>query len=254
MSSNKGAWVEEFRYQISLAESIWKSSIQGKGRIAFVLLDNVIEFMSKCYLKVVKRIVGTGKNKISPNQWHDTSRYFDQLISTMRNHSPLPSNILDSIEQYHLVRNDLYHTSSPMEVPYSQFKEELKNTIVTFEVLFGEVYSSSFIDIDAAIHEKPTLEDLIEIVGSQHIRVNFTESWPLSQWIRIIIHGYTKFLGDTPDYRQIEHSLAISNQATSESRIRAALRKLKFDGDINENSDGLYSLTNQGLIRTLKQR
>lgn len=254
MSSNKGAWVEEFRYQISLAENTWKSSIDGKGRIAFVLLDNVIEFMSKCYLKVVRGLVGKGKKQINPTKWFDISRHFDELIGAMRIHSPIPPSTLDSVEQNHLNRNDLYHTSTPMEVPPKLFATELGNAIEIFETLFNESFTSSIIDVDSVFHGKPALETLFSTVGGQHVRVDYRGSWALSQWIRVIIYGYVR-LGITPIYDQIEHSLAISNQATEESKIRGALRKLRFDHDISENtSSETYSLTEDGLDRTMKQR
>ena len=249
-------WVAEFGFQISLAESIWKSCILGKERIAFILLDNVIEFMSKCYLMVVQKLVGKRKkNKITLDEWDDISRYFGELMATMRVHSPIQHSTIDSIETHHDARNILYHTSMPMAVTGAQFKIELKNAIEVFQVLYDKPYKSILIDVDATLHGKPVLEDVINIVGkNEFVRIQFLGNWSLKQWIRVIIHGYVSTLGITPSIDQIQHSLAISNQAEERSQIDQALRNLKHDNDVKKVGSGLYSLTKDGLKRTLRNR
>ncbi|MGV9169369.1 MAG: hypothetical protein ACOC38_05435 [Promethearchaeia archaeon] len=241
-------WIDEFKQQISLAESIWKSDIPGHERIAFLLLDNSIEFMSKCYLKVIRNLVGTKKrHKISSNDWEEISRYFGYLMDTMKQRSPIPSQTIESIKAYHTVRNDLYHTSIPMAVTKSQFRDELKNTVEVFESLFRTKYESELIDVPAVLHKRPSLEDAISVVtGNQYVRVDIPDDWFLSQCIRVIIHGYTSLLGLLPTYEQIEHTLAISNRPTPKHKIRQGIRNLKYRGHIREQTEGEYSLTSEG--------
>jgi len=247
--------IEEFESQINLAENIWRTNLPGKERVSFVLLDNVIEFMSKYYLKVVRKLVGKGKNKISPNDWDDISRFFPRLVNVMKNHSPIPHPTLDIIKSNHDMRNDLYHASVPMAVNRSLFLSELRCAIEAFETLYRKRFNSSVIDVDSILRGKPVLETLLTVVGSdQYIRVDYSETWPLMQWIRVIIHGYISLLGVTPGIDQMMHSLAISNQPTDDKKVRQSIHKLKFDGDVKEASPGLYSLTQEGLEKTLRNR
>lgn len=249
-------WIDEFEQQISLAESVWKSDILGHERIAFILLDNSIEFMSKCYLKVIRNLVGTRNNhKISPNKWENISRYFGYLMDTMKQHSPIPHQTIDSIKTYHKVRNDLYHTSYPMAVTENQFRDELKNVIEVLECLFNTAYESRIIDVAAVLHKRPSLDDVISVVKEdQYIRVDISDSWSLSQIIRVIIHGYTSSLGVLPTYGQIEHTLAISNKPTEDKKIRQAISNLKHRGHIKEHGGGNYSMTTTGKNTTEKLR
>lgn len=249
-------WTDEFQFQISLAESIWKSNLLGKERIAFVLLDNIIEFMCKAYLKVALDLVGKSKHhKITLNDWDDISRYFDKLIACMKQFSPIPKSILDSVEIYHQVRNDLYHTSMPMAVTPAQFKDELKNAISVLEILYKLTYSSSAIDVDFELHGKPSLDEIVSVVGSgQSVRISHNADWPLAQWVRVAVYGYASLLGRTPNVNEIQHTLTISHQPTDDAKVRQCLYKLKYDDEVEEVKDGTYSLTKIGFQAALRNR
>ena len=249
-------WTKEFQFQISLAESIWKSTLLGKERIAFILLDNIIEFMCKTYLKVARGLVGKSKlHKITLNDWDDISRHFDNLIASMKQHSQITGSVLDSIEMYHQVRNDLYHTSMPMAVTPEQFKDELKNAIAVFEILYQLAYSSSIIDVESQLHGKPSLDEIVTVVGDgQSIRINHGGDWPLAQWIRVAIYGHVALLGNTPSMQKIQHTLAISNQPTRELKVRQCLHKLRHDKDVEKLADGTYSLTKNGAETVKRNR
>ncbi|MFO7837786.1 MAG: hypothetical protein R6V83_14175 [Candidatus Thorarchaeota archaeon] len=165
----------------------------------------------------------------------------------MKKHSPIPPKTIESIKAYHQVRNDLYHTSIPMAVTKSQFRDELKNAIEVFEILFNAKCESSIIDVPAVLHKRPSLQDAISVVtGDQYVRVDIPDNWSLSQCIRVIIYGYTSSLGLLPTYQQIEQALAISNRPTPKDKIRQGNHNLKYRGHIKEPTEGKYSLTSEG--------
>ena len=248
MAKRLKPWTEEFRFQISLAENVWDSKMPGKERIAFVLLDNVIEFMCKCYLKVAKRLVGTGAKKpIDPNKWEKISYRHPELIKAMRTHSSIPPVTLDSIEEYHRVRNDLYHTSQPMSVAPSFFKEELRNTVDTLYVLFGEKYQTIVMDLADLLDDRPQLENLVKIAGPENaVRVDYEGEWSLSQWVKVVIYGHAIKLGNNPTFQQILHSLQISHRTPPKQVLQQCLRNLRKSKQVTKTTTDTFSLNPKG--------
>ena len=137
-------WISEFVELIELSENLFNGTLESGSRIAIVLLDNCVEFMYKAYLRIVKQVVGTGKSKpIKPNDWEsEISRRFDKLIDAMKTHSILPHDIIDESYHYHQIRNELYHTGTPMKVFDKIFKEHRKIVLKILQILFNHSYKT----------------------------------------------------------------------------------------------------------------
>lgn len=159
-------WLSEFKELIDLSVTLFGGKHESGSRIAVVLLDNCVEFMYKAYLRIVKQVVGTKKkHRITPNEWEsETSRRFDKLAKAIETHSKLPKDLIDDSLLYHSIRNELYHTDTPMKTSDKVFREQLNLVLEILDGLFEIDYSQSRIATLTITEKHPILKAAISQV------------------------------------------------------------------------------------------
>ncbi|MFW9889389.1 MAG: hypothetical protein ACFFER_14470, partial [Candidatus Thorarchaeota archaeon] len=132
-------WILEFKELIDLSVTLFEGHLKSGERIAVVLLDNCVEFMYKAFLRVKKRVVGTGKkHTITHDDWETkVSRRFDELAKAVKENSKLADDLIEESKHYHLIRNNLYHTDTPTKPVDGVFQEQLKLVLKILETLYG---------------------------------------------------------------------------------------------------------------------
>jgi len=247
-------WIAEFKEIIDLSVSLFTGNLESGSRIAVVLLDNCVEFMFKAYLRVKKRVVGTGKKyAIKPNEWESkVSRQFNKLADAMRAHSKLSHDLIDEAEHYHTIRNDLYHTGTPVKTGDAVFKEQLKVVLKILQSLYSTKHSPKSVKLNIADASQPSPEDRLKSTvktmpgNPQALNLNLPRKISFAQIIRIILYGQQKIVGAYGSVKRIAEILALNMQPSDEKKICATLAELKQRNQVTED-EGVFALTDFGL-------
>ena len=246
-------WITEFTEIIDLSLGLFKSDFESGSRVAVVLLDNCVEFMFKAYLRVKKHVVGSGKKyPIKYNEWEsETSRRFDKLLEAMKNHSNLSQDLIDEADHYHTIRNELYHTATPVKTSDSVFKEQLKLTLKILERLYSVKHKVKAADLDIGDFGKGTPEQMLDSIikpmpgNPKALNLNVHKNTSFSQIIRIVLYGFQKIVGNYASVDQLFEMLRLNMKSASEKRIRATLAELKQRKHVEEK-EKVFILTDLG--------
>lgn len=252
-------WIAEFKEIIDLSVSLFTGNFESGSRIAVVLLDNCVEFMFKAYLRVKRRIVGTGrKHAIKPNEWESkVSRRFDKLTDAMRAHSKLSHDLVDEAEHYHAIRNDLYHTGTPVKASDTVFNEQLKLVLKILQDLYSIKHKVKLVNLDIENASDFSPEKRLEVAvkampgNPQALRLNLPEKVSFAQMVRIILYGQQKIVGAFASAKRIAEILVLNMLPADEKKIRMALAELKQRRHVTEN-EGVFILTDLGFLALME--
>ena len=82
-------------------------------RIAMISIDNAVEATLKTYITLNRRTL-----RISYKTYKDAIRKFPAMLDLLHNHCPekISADELDAIEMFHMIRNNLYHQGTGINV------------------------------------------------------------------------------------------------------------------------------------------
>ncbi|MFW9873694.1 MAG: hypothetical protein ACFFG0_11360 [Candidatus Thorarchaeota archaeon] len=117
-----------------------KESAEDKNfdfRIAMISIDNAVEVTLKTFITLNRRTL-----RIGYKTFKDAMRKFPAMLDLLLNHCPekISADELDAIEMFHMIRNNLYHQGTGINVDreiverYSVVAEELISRLFDVEV------------------------------------------------------------------------------------------------------------------------
>lgn len=106
-------------------------------RLAIISIDNSVELMIKTFLGLPKRI---NRLKITRKEYDDFTESFPKLLDALETHAPdkIIGIDLGEIEQYHRLRNQLYHQGNGLTVDKTNVEIYAELANLLFKNLFGQ--------------------------------------------------------------------------------------------------------------------
>jgi len=243
-------WLEHVVEQLCIADTLASSKAITGRRLAFILVDNSVEYMLKAFgdTKLVGQVVKSCPNPAQIGKQLNMTEW--KKVKDQRNFSLLLDWILPNvttslttgtINPYHDTRNALYHQSSPLSVEQKQFEDYLglarQALADLFTVSFDEkgwkmrrqnVENSLFRGQQPRMVLFSTTEDSLAKIETNVVLKN-TEA------IQVSIHGLGKKLGRPPIMDELEKSLNYSGyhvdqleSQVSQLRKRGVITKAKL--------------------------
>lgn len=102
-------------------------------RIAMISIDNAVEAIIKIFITLNRRTI-----RISYKTYKDGTRKFPAMLDLLLNHCPekISADELDAIEMFHMIRNNLYHQGTGINVD--------REIVERYSVVAGELISRLF--------------------------------------------------------------------------------------------------------------
>lgn len=104
-------WLDDLVEQIATSMVLAESGTETGGRLAFIIVDNAVEFLLKAYVESETQLVGHNR-VISKQDWERKKESFPQVLQFV--YSQFTISVPESdIVSWHNVRNKLYHEGKP---------------------------------------------------------------------------------------------------------------------------------------------
>ncbi|MFC1690871.1 hypothetical protein ACFL0W_01710 [Nanoarchaeota archaeon] len=125
---SKTPWIHGIIDTLTGAKLILNSSIEGRNRLALILLDSGLEIGFKDYLTYIE-----GIKKIDPN----ALRNREALHKIVKKKTNFPKSIWESIDYFYVIRCGLYHEDSGKTITNKGILDFFNLLIHIFDTLFS---------------------------------------------------------------------------------------------------------------------
>ncbi len=240
-------WVEHVVEQLCIADILASSKAVTGRRLAFVLVDNCVEYMLKAFgdTKLVGQVVKSCPNpaqignQLSMTKWKSIKdeRNFGLLLDWI-----LPnvttSLTTGTINPYHDTRNALYHQSSPLSVEQKQFEDYLGLAKQALACLFAVSFDEKGWKMRRQNVENSLLRGqqprmvLFSTTEDGLVKIEANVVLKNTEAIQAAVHGLGKKLGRPPAMDELEKALNYSGYHVDQ--LESQVRQLKKRGVITQ--------------------
>jgi hypothetical protein len=246
-------WLADAIEQICLGDLLAETKEGFGRRFAMIAIDNSIEYALISYVEVFKRLVGGHiPGGIEQKAWIEKRRYFEQMLDYVASKEPGLSKYVDNIKRFHRMRDDLYHSGTPLTVNESTVKEYSEIAKRVLELLFSINYGDNewrgkldqvrrLIVGDTKAVENKDVITFERAAGVVKYSTSLTIKTPSA--IRFILHGYALVEGREPTSDEVERSLRLSGNTASKEVIASRIAEMRAKGLIYS---GRFSLKEKG--------
>jgi len=229
-------WLEDVIEQICIARILRDSKTVSGRRLAMILVDNVVEFV----IKVYGESIIPGK-LLSRKEWEEKKRHFEELVSQV-----IPKTKVVSYQQqildYHKMRNDLYHGTTPLSVEPDKINGYIDIAHRILELIFGftmtgEEWKRRTERTQAILLPKVEKKRLVNFFNTDDglaemqtdIKLKDTEA------ILLMIYGFALKTGKVPEnIGQLGKCLNYSGHPIKQERLSVNISHLRHANKINK--------------------
>lgn len=236
-------WLSDAIEQIVLGDILANSNISFGRRFALIAIDNSVEYALICYVEVYKRLVGGHiAGGIPKNDWEKKKNHFDDLLTCVVSIEPKLATHKDDISRFHGIRNDLYHTGTPLTVnestvaSYSRIAKEALNILFSLNFDDNEWinYTGKVKDIFSNRTDTIATKDIVVFERMNGVIKYTTTLVPKTPTaILLIIHGYSLLEGREPSQDELVTSLKLSGISTSRAVSASRVAEMRAKGLIH---------------------
>jgi len=125
---NPSPWITGVIDGLTATRLILNTNIEGRNRLALILLDSTLEVSFKYYLTYVKRIRGLPDS---------TLRYREELHKIVKKHTNFSTDVWDAIDYFYERRSELYHEDAGKTLPDKSIFDFFELVIAIIDQLFS---------------------------------------------------------------------------------------------------------------------
>ena len=206
-------WLGDVIEQLGAAQILSKARFDAGKRLAFILIDNAIEFMLKAYgdIRLVDHILPNPPDptlvgrKLHKGQWESVKNNFNIIMDWVLPNSPT-SVSSSKISPYHDMRNTLYHKALPLTVDLTKVNEYLEVSKQLFRDLFGVAlkeneWKARIASISNALLREEIFKPVFFSKTNGHVRVESAIPLQNTQAILLAMYGLQGKLGERPHWK-----------------------------------------------------
>jgi hypothetical protein len=229
-------WLEDVIEQICIARILRDSKTTSGRRLSMILVDNAIEFVIKVH----------GENIIPPKvltrkEWDEKKRHFEELVNLV-----IPRTKASSYQQeildFHRVRNDLYHGTTPLSVEPDKINRYIEITCGVLESvcrfsMTEEEWKERTEGIQAILRPQVEKKGLVSFYNTDDGLAKFQTGLELKDTdaILLMIYGFTLKTGKPPESaEQLGKCLNYSGHQIRMERLRVNIAHLRSANKINK--------------------
>jgi hypothetical protein len=230
-------WLEDTIDQVVLGEVLAKSSVTCGPRFGLIAVDNAVEFMLVAYVEIQARLVGKPKPLGIPRkEWEETKRQFPSLLSYVVLKEAKLLALQHEISGFHDIRNDLYHTGTPITVSERRVKQYSAKARECLDILFGISFTqenwadyltkvaSVLCDESQSVSPRPSI---VFQSDNDLVKVSNLTGATTRQAIMLVLHGFGTLKGKPPTRAQLSESLARSGQSVLPKNLSNRISDLR---------------------------
>jgi len=229
-------WLEDVIEQICIARILRDSKTISGRRLSMILVDNVVEFV----IKVHGESIIPGK-LLTRKEWEEKKRHFEELVSQVIRKTKVAS-YQQQILDYHKMRNDLYHGTTPLSVEPDKINGYLGIAHRILELIFGftmteEEWKRRAELTQALLHPKVEKKKLVNFSNTNDglakmqtdIKLKDTEA------ILLMIYGFALKTGKAAEnIEQLGKCLNYSGHPIKQKRLSVNIAHLRKAKKINK--------------------
>jgi hypothetical protein len=228
-------WLDDVTEELCIASILRDSKTVSGLRLAMILVDNVIEFVIKVH----------GENiipsKVTPRKdWEEKKRHFEELVGLViprTKASAYQQQILD----YHKIRNDLYHGSTPLTVAPDKINDYMDIARKLLDLIFGftmkdEEWKRKTGFTGASLVPKAEKKGLVNFTTTEDGLAKMVTNTRLKDTdaILLMIYGSLLKIGRPPmNNEELGRSLNYSGHPIKQGRLAVNIAHLRTAKKIN---------------------
>ena len=237
-------WLDDVTEELCIASILRDSKTISGLRLAMILVDNVVEFIIKVHGEDI--IPGQGK-VLTRKEWEEKKRHFEELVGLVIPRTPA-SAYQQQIVDYHRIRNDLYHGSTPLTVTPDKINNYMKVARKLLELIFGftmkdDEWERKTAFTEALLVPKGDKKGLVNFAATDDGLVKMTTDVRLTDTdaIQLMIYGFLWKTGSAPnDIEELGKGLNYSGHSIKQDLLSVKISQLRKAKKINT---GELSLT-----------
>lgn len=248
-------WLDDLVEQIATSMVLTECGTETGKRLAFIIVDNAVEFLMKAFVESEARIVGHGK-PISKKDWENKKHYFEQVLDVVYGHFTITASRTD-ILAYHDVRNDLYHQGKPLSAnstaisSYTTLLKIMLKDLHGFDMKSDDWIKRALLVSKKIAHEETISSKKVIKYVNQNGLLRFETDLDLKDTLAIChaIYEYSIHNGREPNIDDIELILAMSGHPLERNVIQKRISHLRNNGKLIKTKRMLTS----NAVRELKK-
>ena len=225
-------WLDDLLEQVATATVLADSKTETGKRLAFIIVDNAVEFLMKGYVESESQLVGFGR-PITRADWENKKKYFEQVLDVVFGNFTVTASRTD-ILSYHDVRNKLYHEGKPLSVSPNTISKYINQLLTLLNDLHhyrltDDQWRKKAYDVSQMIAQKEAQTKTVITYSNVNGQTRFKTDVTMmdTEAIMHAIHAYSHYFGSGPSLDEIELILNRSSQAIEKSVINKRLDHLK---------------------------
>ena len=226
-------WLDDLLEQIATSMALADSGNPTGKRLAFIIVDNAVEYLMKAYVENETQLIGSGK-AIKKTDWDDLKENFKRLIAFVFKQFPSTTASQTDIQSYHDVRNSLYHEAKPISVEakeVSKYIEQFKtllNDLQKFKMSDDQWHKKAY-DVSRMIARKEAQTKIVIKYSIENGLARFRTDAPLKDTEALMhgLHTFANYMGLEPTITDLERLLVMSGHPIEQSVIMKRLNHLK---------------------------
>lgn len=254
-------WLGDVIEQLAVAQILSKARFDAGKRLAFILIDNAIEFMMKAYgdTRLVDQVLANppdtalaGK-KLHKGRWEDVKnkRDFNLIMDWVLPNSPT-SITSNKINPYHDTRNTLYHKALPLTVDPTKVSEYLNISKQLYSDLFGVTFKENewkarIASVRNALLGEETFKPVFFSRTDGLVRVESAIPLQNTQAIMLAMYGFSRQAGRTPTLDELRKVLNYSGYSVEQ--LSSQIKQLRNQSLVMKTSYGLTPKGRKHLIK-----
>ena len=230
-------WLVEIIDQIALGEFLAGSNLSCGQRFGLIAVDNAVEFMMIAYVEIYRQLVGGHKpGGIPKRDWEQTKSSFPLLLQAVVALEPNLKPVEADISRYHDMRNDLYHSGTPLTTSATRVRKYVEIAKDVLQKLFAIKISSDEWDaILTAVAETLGGKDQVSGVRRQVtyelveglVKFSTTVSPPALEAIALCLQGFSILTSVSPSRPSLVQSLGRSGHPLAPDVVKARIHDMK---------------------------
>ena len=229
-------WLDDVTEELCIASILRDSKTVSGLRLAMILVDNVIEFIIKVHGESI-----IPSKVIQRKDWEEKKRHFEELVGLViprTKASAYQQQILD----YHKIRNDLYHGSTPLTVAPDKINDYMDIARQVLDLIFGftmkdEEWERKTGFIGASLVPQGEKKGLVNFATTDDGLAKMVTDIGLKDTdaILLMIYGFLLKIGRPPmDGEELGRSLNYSGHPIKQDRLRVNIAHLRAAKKMNK--------------------
>lgn len=220
---NSSPWVGGLIDGLTTTRLILNTNIEGRNRLALILLDSTLEVSFKHYLTYVKKI---------RNLPDSVLMHREELHKIVKKHTNFDKRVWDAIDYYYERRSELYHEDAGKTLPDSSIFDFFGLVIVLIDRLF-------LINSQALIKNP---NDVLIKIARKKIDINKTKSKIEAVIVAI---GFAKTISSTSKIKEILDKMGYKIPIKP-SEISSIMKNRSYKHFFYRERENIWTLSDAG--------